>query len=75
MNKMIGATPKPMTDTELATVTVPTALLWGRRDRMVPLAIAEAVVRNQGRLMHVIDDAVHAPQVEQPTCSLGRCAS
>ncbi len=66
MSKMIGAATKPMTDTELAAVTVPTALLWGRGDRMVPLAIGEAAARSRGWPMHIIDAAAHAPHLEQP---------
>ena len=45
---------------------VPTALLWGRHDRMVPLAIAEAAAGGQGWPLHVVEGAAHAPHIEQP---------
>jgi pimeloyl-ACP methyl ester carboxylesterase len=66
MNKMVGAATTPMTEAELAAVTVPTALLWGRGDRMVPVAVGEAAAASQGWPLHVVDDAAHAPHVEQP---------
>jgi 2-hydroxymuconate-semialdehyde hydrolase len=37
-------------------------LIWGRHDRFVPLALAEAA----GRPLHVIEDAGHVPHVERP---------
>jgi 2-hydroxymuconate-semialdehyde hydrolase len=37
-------------------------LIWGRHDRFVPLALAEAA----GRPLHVIENAGHVPHVERP---------
>jgi pimeloyl-ACP methyl ester carboxylesterase len=37
-------------------------LIWGRHDRFVPVALAEAA----GRPLHVIDNAGHVPHVERP---------
>jgi 2-hydroxymuconate-semialdehyde hydrolase len=45
---------------------VPTSLLWGERDRFVPLALAQAASSRPGWPLHVIDDAGHAAHIEQP---------
>lgn len=66
MNTMIGSATKPMTEAELTAVSIPTALLWGRGDRMVPLSVGEAAARSQGWPLQVVEDAAHAPHVEQP---------
>lgn len=66
MKYLIATQCKPIPDTELARIDVPTALLWGRHDRMVPLAIGEAAVTRHGWPIHVIDDTAHAPHIEQP---------
>jgi pimeloyl-ACP methyl ester carboxylesterase len=50
----------------LAATTTPTSLLWGRDDRMCPRSIAEHAAASFGWPLHVIDDAGHAPHVEQP---------
>ena len=47
-------------------LAVATALVWGRHDRLVPLAIAEAVHARLGWPLHVIEGAGHLPHVEQP---------
>jgi 2-hydroxymuconate-semialdehyde hydrolase len=51
---------------ELRRISVPTALVWGRDDRMAPLDLAEAASARTGWPLHVIDDAGHVPFVEQP---------
>jgi pimeloyl-ACP methyl ester carboxylesterase len=33
---------------------------------MVPFAVAESAATRHGQPLHVIDDAAHAPHVEQP---------
>ncbi|HYE34204.1 alpha/beta fold hydrolase [Methylocaldum sp.] len=52
---------------QLSKLTVPTLLLWGERDRMVPVRHAQAAVARlvQGQL-EVLPDCGHLPQVEQP---------
>ncbi len=50
----------------LARIDVPTTLLWGRHDRMVPLAIGETAATRHGWPLHIIDAAAHAPHIEQP---------
>lgn len=66
MRQLISAGTKRIPDTDLARMGVPTALLWGRHDRMAPPAIAEAAARRHGWSLHLIEDAAHAPHIEQP---------
>jgi pimeloyl-ACP methyl ester carboxylesterase len=60
---------------ELGRIAVPTALLWGRRDRLVPLAIAQTASARFGWPLQVIDDAGHLPHVEQPDAFLDALAA
>lgn len=50
----------------LARIGVPTTLLWGRHDRLIPLALAEAAAARHGWPLRVIDRAGHLPHVERP---------
>ena len=52
---------------ELGSVRAPTLLVWGARDRLVPVSAArrwEALLP-RGRLV-VLPDAAHVPMVESP---------
>jgi pimeloyl-ACP methyl ester carboxylesterase len=51
---------------ELARITVPTTLIWGRHDRQVRLGVAQAASARHGWPLHVIEDAGDDPAVEQP---------
>jgi pimeloyl-ACP methyl ester carboxylesterase len=66
MRHLIATQTKPIADNELARIDVPTTLLWGRQDRMVPLAIGETARSRHGWPLQVVDDAAHAPHIEQP---------
>ncbi len=66
MNQLIDTQTKPMSAHELEQITVPTSLLWGKHDRIVPLAIGQHAADHHGWPLHVIDDAAHAPHIEQP---------
>ena len=57
---------RQISDADLARIDVPTTLLWGRHDRMVPLSVGEAAAERHGWLLHVIDRAAHVPHIEQP---------
>ena len=49
------------------TITVPTLLLWGRHDRIVPLAIGERLANAlPDAQLVVVEDAGHLPQEETP---------
>jgi pimeloyl-ACP methyl ester carboxylesterase len=47
-------------------IEVPTALVWGRADRMVRLRIAELASEMFGWPLQVVEGSGHAPMVEQP---------
>lgn len=55
---------------ELARIVVPTSLIWGRRDRVMPLATAEEAGARYGWPLEVIDDAGHFVAVDQPKAFL-----
>jgi pimeloyl-ACP methyl ester carboxylesterase len=54
---------------DLARIAVPTALIWGRHDRVMRLRIAEQASTRYGWPLHVIEDAGHFT-LEQPEASL-----
>ena len=66
MRQLIREQRKPIDDDDLDRINVPTTLLWGRDDRMVPLAVAEHAAARHGWPLHVIERAAHAAHVEQP---------
>jgi FAD/FMN-containing dehydrogenase/pimeloyl-ACP methyl ester carboxylesterase len=53
-------------DAELAAITAPVTLIWGRGDRATPLAVAQAASARFGWPLHVIDGAADDPPVEKP---------
>jgi pimeloyl-ACP methyl ester carboxylesterase len=56
----------PLPPDELARITVPTDLVWGREDLATPLAVAEAASRRYRWPLHVIDGAADDPAIEAP---------
>jgi pimeloyl-ACP methyl ester carboxylesterase len=66
MRQLIGVGKKRIPDEELRRITIPTALLWGRQDRMVPLRVAEDAHARLGWPLHVVDDVGHVPHVDRP---------
>ena len=56
---------------ELAGIDVPTTLIWGRQDRVMPLAAAREASVRYGWPLDVIDDAGHFLGVDQPKAFLG----
>jgi pimeloyl-ACP methyl ester carboxylesterase len=55
---------------DLARITVPTTLIWGRHDRGVRLNVAEVASERYGWPLHVIDGARDDPAIEQPRAFL-----
>lgn len=53
-------------ETKLRTIPVPTTLIWGSHDRVVPRRVAEAASDRFAWPLRVIDDAGHLPHVERP---------
>jgi pimeloyl-ACP methyl ester carboxylesterase len=51
---------------ELARITVPTALIWGRKDRANPLRIAETASERYDWPLHVIEDCADDPPRDEP---------
>jgi pimeloyl-ACP methyl ester carboxylesterase len=66
MRRLISAETKQIPDAALGRIAVPTTLLWGRHDRMVPLGLARAAAERLGWPLHVVDGAAHAPHMERP---------
>lgn len=56
-------------------ITVPVALIWGRHDRAIPLAVAEAASKRYGWPLQVIENAADDPPMEQPAAFLAALAS
>jgi pimeloyl-ACP methyl ester carboxylesterase len=54
---------------DLTRIAVPTALIWGRHDRVMRLRIAEQASTRYGWPLHVVEDAGHFT-LEQPEASL-----
>lgn len=53
-------------DSELKGIDTPVDLIWGREDRVMKLRIAESASEKFGWPLHVIDDAGHAANWDQP---------
>ncbi len=75
MRYLIGTATKPIPIADLRRIDVPTALLCGKDDRMVPISVARAATAGLGWPLHLID-AGHAAHVEHPDRFLAalRCA-
>jgi pimeloyl-ACP methyl ester carboxylesterase len=55
---------------DLARIAVPTTLIWGRQDRVMPLATAEEASARYGWPLHVVEDAGHFLGMDQPEAFL-----
>jgi pimeloyl-ACP methyl ester carboxylesterase len=55
---------------EVARIDVPTSLIWGRQDRVMPLASAKEASVRYGWPLDVIDDAGHFLGADQPEAFL-----
>jgi 2-hydroxymuconate-semialdehyde hydrolase len=66
MRRLIASETKPIVDADLARIDIPVTLLWGRHDRMVPLAVGEAAAARYDWPLRVVEDAAHAPHIERP---------
>ncbi len=56
----------PIPDEELARISVPTSLVWGRHDRQTPVTVAERASARYGWPLHLIEGAADDPAFEQP---------
>jgi pimeloyl-ACP methyl ester carboxylesterase len=66
MGRLVSTQAKAVPGNELARLSVPTALLWGREDRMVPLRIAKLAASRHRWPLFIIEGAGHVPHIEQP---------
>lgn len=66
MRQLVASGTEQVPDRDLRRIAVPTALIWGRGDRMVPLGVAEEASARLGWPLQVIDEVAHAPQIEDP---------
>jgi pimeloyl-ACP methyl ester carboxylesterase len=55
---------------ELARISVPTTLIWGRHDRALRLRMAEAASARYGWPLHVIEESADDPPRDQPEAFL-----
>jgi pimeloyl-ACP methyl ester carboxylesterase len=55
---------------DLASIAVPTTLIWGRHDRATPLSVAEEASGRFAWPLHVIEDCNDDPPIEQPDALL-----
>jgi len=65
---------RPIPPEQLAGIAVPTALVWGRQDRVMRLRIAEEASARYGWPLHVIQDAGHLA-IERPEASRAALAA
>jgi pimeloyl-ACP methyl ester carboxylesterase len=75
MRQVASSGTKAIPRDQLRGIAVPTALLWGSHDRLLPLPIAQAASATLGWSLHVVDDAGHLPHVEQPNAFLNALAA
>jgi 2-hydroxymuconate-semialdehyde hydrolase len=66
MRRLISLYTKQIPLTDLRTVTVRTTLVWGARDRMVPLRVGETAAANLDWPLRVLPDVGHVPSMENP---------
>ena len=70
MRQLMNAGTKRIPDSQLERIEVPTSLLWGRHDRMVPLSFGERTSTKLGWGLHIVDNTAHVPHMEQPKAFL-----
>ena len=60
-------TKMPLLDSRLADIKIPTLIIWGKQDTLIPLEFAGQFAKGiHGSKLVVIDKAGHLPQSEQP---------
>jgi 2-hydroxy-6-oxonona-2,4-dienedioate hydrolase len=65
--RMARAAKRNNLQAQLGAITVPTLILWGREDRITPLAVAERFhAAMPGSTLVVLRHCGHAPMIEQP---------
>jgi pimeloyl-ACP methyl ester carboxylesterase len=67
---MPGLGLRAVPEEELASISVPTTLIWGRHDLQTPLAVAQRASSRYSWPLHVIEEAADDPAFEQPEAVL-----
>jgi pimeloyl-ACP methyl ester carboxylesterase len=75
MRQLVKVGMRQIPEADLRRIEIPTALVWGRQDRMGPVRFAEAASSKLGWPLYVVDDAGHIPPAEQPEAFLNALAS
>jgi pimeloyl-ACP methyl ester carboxylesterase len=70
VHSLVGLFGAAIPPAELASIAVPTRLIWGRNDLATPLAVAADASKRYGWPLHVIENANDDPPVEQPAALL-----
>jgi 2-hydroxymuconate-semialdehyde hydrolase len=66
MNQLVRAGTRRVSDAALGGIDAPVGLLWGRRDRMVPIGLAYGTRSRLGWPLCVVAKSAHAPHIERP---------
>ena len=66
MRSLIRGGTRRIPDNDLRRIDAPVALITGRHDRFVPLALTAGASGRLGWPLRVIDDAGHVPHIERP---------
>lgn len=66
MHQLMAEFAGPIPPADLARITAPVSLIWGRHDLATPLSVAEAASARYGWPLHVIEGANDAPAMERP---------
>ena len=69
-----------LVDAKLPSLDVPTTLIWGRHDGVLPLAYGQSLARRiRGATLHVIEGAAHIPHRQRPeeflACLTASCSA
>jgi pimeloyl-ACP methyl ester carboxylesterase len=76
MSALAALASRPDMTSALPRITVPTCVIVGAQDKITPLALSESMrSRIPGAELHVIPDAGHFPNVENPEAFNGRLVS
>jgi pimeloyl-ACP methyl ester carboxylesterase len=66
MYELLRVGTQQIPDAELDRISCPTALVWGRHDRMVNPHLAQGASSRHGWPLAMLDRAAHVPHMEQP---------
>jgi pimeloyl-ACP methyl ester carboxylesterase len=66
LQALVGEFGGVIPEADLERITVPTTLIWGRHDSIVPLSVGERAAARYGWPLRVIEDAGNEPAIEAP---------